>query len=438
MTTLLANAEMLFPARAQMTLTLMFHITFAAVGIGLPLLIVIAHRLHLRTGKAHYLELSKKWTKTTGLLFAVGAVSGTALSFELGLLWPKYMEIIGASVGHLFALEGFAFFLEAIFLGLYLYGRDRMSPRAHWWCAVAIAFFGALSGWLVLGVNAWMQIPVGVKFDANLNVIESNPYAIFATYAWFTMALHSTLACYMAVAFAVASVYAIGILRGRRDEYHFSGLRIAMTVGVISALLQPISGDLIAKFVHKTQPTKLAAMESHFETRAYAPMVIGGWPNMETREVRFAIEIPGMLSFLATGDRSATITGLNDIPRELWPNVPIVHTAFQIMVGLGVWMMLLAVIWAALRIFKRTKEEGRWLLRALAITGPAGFIALQAGWFVTEVGRQPWVIQDVLKTADTVTPSPYVWQIFISFAILYALLAVVTVILLRYLARKPA
>ncbi|MCS7032970.1 MAG: cytochrome ubiquinol oxidase subunit I, partial [Phycisphaerae bacterium] len=343
---LLGNSSLL-PSRLQMAVTLAFHITFAAVGIGLPLLMVISERLYLRTGKVHYRSLAQKWSKATAVLFAIGAVSGTALSFELGLLWPRYMQITGAAVGHLFGLEGFAFFLEAIFLGLYIYGWDRLPPKGHFWCGVAIAFFGALSGWLVLGVNAWMQLPVGVQLDSAGNVTSVNPFAIFRTYAWFTMALHSTLACYIAVSFAVAAVYAAGYLKGRRDDYHRFAIRIAMTVGTVVALLQPISGDLIAKFVYRTQPAKFAAMEAHFETSRYAPAFIGGIPDVDSGTVRFAIPLPGVLSFLATGDPSSEIKGLNDIDRSLWPNVALVHVSFQIMVGLGVVLMILG-IWFAL------------------------------------------------------------------------------------------
>lgn len=233
--------ETLTAARLQMALSLGFHMVFAAVGIGLPLLLVIVEGLYLKTGAEHYLALARKWAKVTGLLFAVGAVSGTALAFELGLLWPRYMELTGAAVGHMFALEGYAFFIEAIFIGLYLYGWDRLKPLHHWLCGVAIALSGAASGVLVLGVNAWMQLPVGFELDAATGqVLVTDPLAIYKRYAWFVMALHSTLACYIAVAFAVAAVYAAGWLKGRTDAYHRSAIRIAMAVGGITAVLQPL------------------------------------------------------------------------------------------------------------------------------------------------------------------------------------------------------
>jgi cytochrome d ubiquinol oxidase subunit I len=423
-------------ARWQMTVSLAFHIVFAAVGIGLPLLLVIAERRYLRTGRDHYRALARKWAKATGLLFAVGAVSGTALSFELGLLWPRYMEITGAAVGHLFALEGYAFFIEAIFIGLYLYGWDRLSPKAHWWCGVVIAVSGALSGILVLGVNAWMQLPVGFTLDANGTVTSTQPLAIFGTYAWLTMAIHSTLSCYIAVGFAAAAIYAAGYLKGRRDDYHRAAMRIALTVGAVTAILQPVSGDLLAKFVYRTQPAKFAAMEAHFDTTAYAPIQIGGIPDEQAGKLKYAIKIPGMLSFLATHDHSAVVTGLNDIPRDLWPNVGLTHMAFDVMVGIGSALMLLGA-WFFVRWWRQRGAlfDSRWLLRAIVIAGPLGFVALEAGWVVTEAGRQPWVIQGYLKTADAVTPFRDVTPFLCGFVALYVLLGATVVVLLRYLGR---
>lgn len=412
----------LLAARLQMAISLAFHMVFAAIGIGLPCLIVIAQGLYLRTGQQHYKDLAYKWAKVTGLLFAVGAISGTALAFELGLLWPAYMKITGAAVGHLFALEGYAFFIEAIFLGLYLYGGKRLSERAHWFCAIVIAVSGALSGWLVLGVNAWMQLPVGVTVVDGV-VTTTDPYAIFKTWAWVVMATHSTLSCYIAVAFAVAGVYAYGWLKGRRGAYTRSAIKIALAVGAVTALLQPISGDLLAKFVFKTQPVKLAAMEGHFETGKYAPLLIGGWPDEEAGETRGAIKIPGMLSFLADGKFDTEVKGLNDIPRELWPNVPLTHLAFDVMVGLGS-LLILASLWFWIGWWRKRDKllNSKWLLRFLVLCGPCGFIALEAGWIVTEVGRQPWVINGIMKTKDAVTTAGGLTTMFFLFTALYIVL----------------
>jgi cytochrome bd ubiquinol oxidase subunit I len=436
MTPLLALSN-LTAARWQMTVSLVFHMVFAAVGIGLPLLMVIAERRHLRTARPEYRDLARRWAKATGLLFAVGAVSGTALSFELGLLWPKYTAIMGSAVGHMFALEGYAFFIEAIFIGLYLYGWDRLSPRAHWWCGVVVAASGAASGVLVLGVNAWIQVPIGFTMNDAGVVTSTQPLAIFGTYAWWTMAVHSTLSCYIAVAFAVAAIHAAAYLKGRRDDYHRAAMRIALAVGAITAILQPLSGDLLAKFVYKTQPAKFAAMEAHFETSSHAPIQIGGLTDAQAGKLQYAISIPGALSFLATHDFSATVKGLNDIPRDLWPNVGLTHLAFDVMVGIGTLLAAISV-WYAWRRWRRNAHlfDSRPLLRALVITGPLGFIALEAGWIVTEAGRQPWVIQGHLKTADAVTPyrdvTPFLW----GFIALYVLLGTMVVVLLRYMRRS--
>jgi cytochrome d ubiquinol oxidase subunit I len=433
--------DVLIAARAQMAVSLIFHIVFAAIGIGLPLLMVIAERRWIATGQPHYLALTKKWAKATGLLFAIGAISGTALSFEIGLLWPKYMEILGGTVGHLFALEGFAFFIEAIFIGLYLYGWNRLSATAHWLCGIVVAVSGALSGVLVLGVNSWMQQPVGLVIE-NGRIVSADPLAVFTQYGWFTMGLHSTLSCYIAVGFAVAGVYAWGWLKGKRDAYHASALKIAMAVGAITAILQPVSGDLLAKFVFHTQPAKFASMEGQFKTETHAPLRLGGWPDVEAGETRYALEVPGGLSFMATGDPAANVPGLNDIPRENWPNVHVTHLAFQVMVGLGMALMALgAWFWISWWRKKEGALESRWLVRTLVVAASFGFIALEAGWIVTEVGRQPWVIQpnaangfSGLRTADAVTPASGVPFLFFGFTLLYLVLAAITVLLLRGLS----
>ena len=423
-------------ARSQMTLSLVFHMVFAAIGIGLPLMMVIAETLYLRTGRDHYKALAKKWAKGAGLLFAIGAVSGTALSLELGLLWPKYMEVIGATVGHIFGLEGFAFFIEAIFLALYLYGWDKLAPKAHLACGIVVAFAGALSGILVLGVNAWMQIPVGVTFNPDGSILVNDPIAIFKNPAWANMAIHSTISCYQATAFAVASIYAAAWLRGRRDAYVAAALKLSMAVSAVVAIAQPLSGDILAKFVYETQPVKFAAMEGQYATERRAPLRIGGWPDDEAGITRYAIEIPGGLSFLAKSDFNAEVVGLNAVPRDRRPNVHIVHLAFQIMVGLGTAMMLLAIwFWIAWWRKRIAAFDSRWLLRAIQVSGSFGFIALEAGWVVTEAGRMPWVIQGVMLAKNAITGSTDVPLMFGLFTLLYLLLGWTTVSLLRRLAR---
>jgi cytochrome d ubiquinol oxidase subunit I len=431
------SMDSLTAARLQMTMSLAFHMIYAAIGIGLPLLLVIVEGMYLRTGQPHYKELAKKWAKVTGLLFAVGAVSGTALSLELGLLWPKYMELLGAVVGHIFGLEGYAFFVEAIFIGLYLYGWDRLSAVAHWWCGVVIAISGMLSGVLVLGVNAWMQQPVGFEM-LDGEVVVADPIAIFKQPLWFYMAWHSTLACYISVAFAVAGWYAWRALGGHTTPYTRSAMIASMAVGGVTVMLQPLSGDLLAKYVFKTQPAKFAAMEGQFKTERYAPLRIGGWPDKETQTTNYALEIPGGLSYLAASDTAAVVPGLDRIPRDEWPNVELTHAAFQIMVASGTLLMLLSGwFWWSYYRARQAVCERRSLLWAMVLAAPLGFLGLEAGWFVTEVGRQPWIIQHVMRTSDAVTPAEGVFEMFIVFTLLYVLLGSTVLVLLYRLTRAP-
>lgn len=426
-------------ARMQMTLSLAFHMIFAAVGIGLPLLLVIVEGLWLRTKKEHYRQLARVWARATAVLFVVGAVSGTALAFELGLLWPKYMKLTGAVVGHIFALEGYAFFIEAIFIGLYLYGWDKLSPIAHWWCGVVVALSGMISGVLVLGVNSWMQLPVGFQMEAG-RVVVSDPIAIFKQPVWMHMAIHSTLSCYISVAFATAGIYAFTWLRGRRDAYTRSAIMVSMGVGAVTAFIQPISGDSLAKFVFQTQSTKFAAMEGNFKTQKYAPLRIGGFPDVKARETKWAIEIPGGLSFLASHEFDTEVPGLDQTPESDWPNVELTHMAFQVMVGGGTLLMFVGIWfwvslwrgwgWPLVYVPAAMNRAQNWLLWAIVVCGPMGFMALEAGWVVTEVGRQPWIIHKVMRTRDAVTPAAGVPEMFYAFGLLYLFLAFTVVMVL--------
>jgi cytochrome d ubiquinol oxidase subunit I len=427
----------LLAARSQMAVSLAFHILFAVVGIGMPVLMVIAERRYRKTGDRICLDLARRWAKGTAILFAVGAVSGTVLSFELGLLWPRFMELAGPVIGMPFSLEGFAFFTEAIFLGIYLYGWNRISPRAHLWAGVMVAVSGAASGIFVVIANAWMNSPTG--FDliegriANVDPIAGmlNPMALQQT-------LHMTLAAYAATGFVVAGIHAFLLLIDRQNAFHRRALVTALLVGGPAAVLQPISGDLSARTVARYQPAKLAAMESHFETSRRAPLVIGGWPDMARGKAGHAIEIPGGLSLLAFHDVNAQVTGLDRFPRADWPNVPILHAAFQLMVALGSFMAVVALWAGVLALRRRELCDSVWLLRALAVAAPMGFIAIEAGWTVTEVGRQPWIVYGVLRTADAVTPMPGLIVPFLLFSLLYCFLgAIVAWLLYRQIIRSP-
>jgi cytochrome bd ubiquinol oxidase subunit I len=427
----------LLAARSQMAVSLAFHILFAVAGIGLPVLMVLAERRWQKTRDPEALELAKRWAKGAAILFAVGAVSGTVLSFELGLLWPTFMEHAGAIIGMPFSLEGFAFFTEAIFLGIYLYGRGRISERAHLFAGVMVAVSGAASGIFVVLVNAWMNAPTGFELVGG-QITNIDPIEGMRSPAAFSQALHMTLAAYAATGFAVAGIHAALLLRRRDSAFHRLALRLALMMAVPAALLQPLSGDISARMVAETQPVKLAAMEGHFRTERRAPLRIGGWPDEEKRETRFAIAIPGGLSLLAFHDLNAEVKGLEAFPREDWPPVWPVHVAFQVMVGLGS-LMALAALWVLARaVRKRPVADSPWLLRFLAVLAPSGLIAVEAGWIVTEVGRQPWIIQGVMRTADAVTPMPGLVIPLAMVTVLYVLLGVATAWLLWRQVMKTA
>ena len=424
----------LFAARSQMAVSLAFHIIFAVVGIGMPALMVMAEWRWQRTGDPVLLELAKRWAKGTAILFAVGAVSGTVLSFELGLLWPTFMAQAGAVIGMPFSLEGFAFFTEAIFLGIYLYGWKRIAPRAHLLAGVVVAVSGALSGAFVVCANAWMNAPTGFRV-VNGQVTDVDPIAAMFNAAAPAEVVHMTLAAFAATGFAVAGVHALALRRGTvHRAFHRAALQIALLMAVPSALLQPLSGDLSARGVATRQPMKLAAMEGHLRTGP-AALVIGGWPDATTLTHRGAIEIPGAISLLLHGDPTASIRGLDAVPLADRPPVTVVHLAFQIMVGCGMVMAAVA-LWTLWRLRRRRRGYGaplpddRPFLTALVVASPLGFVALEAGWTVTEVGRQPWIMQDVLRTADAVTPVPGLTVPFVGFTLLYVGLAVTVALLL--------
>jgi cytochrome d ubiquinol oxidase subunit I len=416
-------------ARWQMGLSLGFHIVFAVIGMAMPLMMVVAEVAWLRTGRPEYRELVKRWSKGTAILFAVGAVSGTVLSFELGLLWPTFMEFAGPIIGMPFSLEGFAFFLEAIFLGLYLYGWQRLGAWAHVFAGVMVALGGALSGIFVVTANAWMNTPAGFRM-VNGAPVDVDPVAAMLNPAAGPQIVHMMLAAYAAVGVAVAGIHARLLLRDPYDPFHRRAFAIALLVGLPSAMLQPLSGDWAARLVARTQPAKLAALEGQFVTETHAPVRLGGIPDPELRETRYALEIPGGLSFLAYGDPAAKVVGLNDIPRDLWPPVTPVHMAFQIMVVIGVWLAVLGG-WATILWWRGRLFASRAFLRAMVVSTTLGFVAIEAGWIVTELGRQPWIIQGVLKTADAVTPMPGLVFPFALFTVVYIGLAVVVVAMIR-------
>ena len=425
----------LLAARLQMAMSLGFHIIFAAIGIALPLMMCLAEGCWLRTREHAYRALAQRWAKGAAILFAVGAVAGTVLSFELGLLWPVFMEFAGPIVGVGFGLEGFAFFTEAIFLGVYIYGWDRIPEKAHWAAGAIVAASGALSGVLVLSVNAWMNTPAGFRLvDGKAEDIE--PISALLNPAMLAEALHMSLAAYAATGLLVAGIHAILLMRDRENPFHRRALGIALLIGGGASLLQPLSGHYAAHIVAKTQPAKLAAMEAQFRTERRAPLRIGGLPDPKTETTPYAVEIPAGLSILAYNDPNAEVKGLDAIPADRRPPVVVVHVAFQIMVACGVAMASLAV-WAGLSWWRtRRAPTGPAFLLAAALVSPLGMIAIEAGWTVTEVGRQPWIIQGVMRTTDAVTSVPGLWISCLAYTLLYAGLGTVVVLLLLHQFRS--
>ncbi|QXJ20323.1 cytochrome ubiquinol oxidase subunit I [Actinomadura graeca] len=422
-------------ARTQMGLSLGWHIVLACLGVGMPAITLIAEWRGHRTGDAAYRLLARRWARAMGVLFAVGAVSGTILSFEMGLLWPGFMGAYGQVIGLPFSLEGIAFFIEAIFLGLYLYAWDRLPPRRHLLAGLPIVAAGVASAFFVVTANAWMQRPVGFDTEDG-RVVAVRPWEAMFNPAMPSQTVHMILAAFMVAGFGMASVYAVAMLRGRRDRYHRLGFLLPFTVAALITPAQIAVGDWSAHFVADDQPVKLAAMEGLYETGRGVPLHIGG--IAVDGELRYAAEIPDGLSLLAHWDPDAEIAGLDGVPGADRPPVNVVHLAFQAMVGLGFAMLALAAWFALCWWRRRDLPRTPWFLRAASLSGVAAVAALEAGWVVTEVGRQPWIVYGVLRTADAVNPAPgLVWG-FALVAAVYAVLTVASVYVLRRMARdKP-
>lgn len=410
-----------------MAFSLGFHIIFAAVGMVMPFFMFASQVSFNRRKNYHDLQLTNMWSKGVAVIFATGAVSGTVLSFELGLLWPGFMEHAGPIIGMPFSWEGTAFFLEAIALGIFLYGRDKLPVWAHTLSGLVVGVAGLASGIFIVSANSWMNTPAGFDW-VNGAAINVDPVKAMFNKHWLQQSVHMALASFEAVGFAVAGIHALFYLNGKNKALNTSAIHISLTFAAIAALLQPISGHFSAQQVAKNQPVKLAAMESHFETEQGASLVIGGIPDTESRTIKGAIRLPKLLSFLAFNDFSAEVKGLNDFPREEWPPVLIVHLAFQLMVALGSLLTVIGAVFFFLRW--RKKSLPRWFLKTLVCAIPMGFLALEAGWVVTEVGRQPWIVYGIMKTADAVTPMPGIGFHFLLFLLVYLFTATLCVFLL--------
>ncbi|MEV4181596.1 cytochrome ubiquinol oxidase subunit I [Streptosporangium canum] len=429
-----ASAADLVAARLQMALSLGWHIVLACLGVGMPALLLYAEWRAIRTGDGDSMRLARRWAKAMGVLFAVGAVSGTILSFEMGLLWPGLMGTYGEVIGLPFALEGIAFFVEAIFIGVYLYGWDRLPPKIHLLSGVPVLIAGVASAFFVVTANAWMNQPVGFVVE-NGRVRDVAPWRAMFNPATPPQTLHMIVAAFMVAGFATAGVYAVAMLRGRRDRYHRLGFMIPFTMAAVFAPIQILLGDYAAKFLAEYQPTKLAAAEGLFLTRAGAPLSLGGF--VVDGELRYAIEIPNGLSLLVGYSPHTVVQGLDQVPVADRPPVTPVHLAFDTMVGIGFFLLLLSAWYVLAWGRRRELPRSRWFLRLAAVSGVAAVVAVEAGWVVTEVGRQPWVVYGKLRTSDAVNPVPGLWAGFVVVSLVYAVLTVATVYVLRRMARAP-
>ncbi len=412
----------LLSARALMGISLGFHIIYVAFGIGFPLLLLISECLALKTQNELYHQLARSWTRPMTVLFTIGAVSGTILSFELGLLWPVFMGFGGPMIGLPFWLEGFAFFIEAIFLALYVYGEQRLSRRALALTTIPIAISSVASAVFVISANSWMNTPAG--FDLlNGNLFNVRPWQAMANGSWLSEAVHGTLATCVASSFAIAGIYAYHLLKKRLTAENKLGLSLTLAVGSILVPLMLVSGDFAATRVARNQPAKMAAMEAVSETTQGAPLVIGGWVDQSTNQLRYGILIPKVLSLLAFHDPNATVLGLNAFPRELRPNPNIVHPFFDLMIMSFFIMLTSAGLFWIARWKGKEVFTNRALLIAILISSPFGLLAQEFGWFVTEFGRQPWIARGAMLVAEGVTPRPVGW-ILIIFVIVYIALTI--------------
>jgi cytochrome bd ubiquinol oxidase subunit I len=425
----------LLEARQMQALSFAVHIPLVCFGIAFPVMVLFVEWLGHRTGDRVYLTLARRWSRVMLVLFGVGVITGTVLSFEMGLLWPNFTGTFGAVFGVGFAIEGFSFFLEAIFIGIYVYGWGRLSPRMHMLSGIPIVITGFTGSLMVIAVNAWMNHPGGFRL-AGGKVIDIDPYkALFAnTYLWHEL-VHMYVAGYIVTGFIVAGWYAFCRLRGRWGRYERTGLTVPLTIAALAAPVQILVGDWAARDVATTQPIKLAAIEGLYKTTRGAPEHVLGWYT--DHQLKYAIEIPHLLSILSFHSWNATVQGLQSVPAGQRPPVNVVHWSFQIMVGIGTLLALLGVVYLAMWIWKRRMPDSIWFFRALIAAGPLAVVALIAGWVVTEVGRQPWVVYGVMRTDAAVTGAHGIPVGYGALAASYLVVACGLGWVLRRLARSP-
>ena len=431
------DQDYLLEARQMQAMSFVMHIPLVCFGIAFPSLVIFMEWLGLKTGKAHFTAIARRWSKVMITLFAAGVVTGTLLSFELGMLWPGFMSAFGDVFGLAFGLEGFSFFIEAIFISIYVYSWEKISPRKHILTGIPVIATGITGSMMVIAVNAWMNNPSGFSIDSAGQVTDVKPFeALFANGHLWPQLTHMYLAAYIVVGFLVAGIYAFAWLRGRRGDYFRTAMVVPLAVACLAAPAQILIGDWAARTVADDQPIKLASFEGLYETTEGAPETIFGWYT-EDNTIEYGIEIPKLLSLLAYHDPNATVQGLETVPEDDWPAINVVRLSFQTMVGIGTGLAALAAwfLWVWFR--RRRLPETKWFYRAVILAGPGAVIALIAGWVTTEVGRQPWVVYGVMRTEQAVTGADGVVFGFAALAAVYVALIATVFWVLRRIASQP-
>ncbi|MBK8293756.1 MAG: cytochrome ubiquinol oxidase subunit I [Solirubrobacterales bacterium] len=432
---LIATSSELMPARSQMAFTLGFHIIIACLGVGFPAMMLIANYIGLKKNDEDALRLAERWSKVAAVTFAVGAVTGTVISFEFGLLWPEFTARFGDVFGILFGIEGIFFFLEAIFIAIYILGWKRLSGWKHFWTGVPVVICGIGGAFSVVAVNSWMNQPGGFKMAANGAVTDVEPLKVIFNNAVSYEVPHMILAAYLVTGFLVASVYAVGLLKGRRDRHHRLGLLIPLTVALILTPIQFAVGDTAARSIAKDQPVKFAAMECVQTTSTDVTEYLYG--RCTDDGVKGGIGIPGFDSFLVGWSTSTEVTGLDSVPADERPPAnTMLHWAFDTMVGICSVLILLGMWFGWSWWRRRDYPKSKWFLRAVSVSGIGAIIALECGWIVTEVGRQPWIVYEIMKTEEAVTGASGVRVTFAIVIVIYAILGVATVLALRTMAKR--
>jgi cytochrome d ubiquinol oxidase subunit I len=432
--------EEIMLARATFGMTMAFHIIFATLGVGLPLMILLAELLYQRTKDNDYQLMAKRWTKGQAILLGVAIPSGTIAGVQLSLLWPGFMEVVGKVISLPFQIEIFAFFLEALFMSIYVYAADRLTPFMRIISVFLILAGATASAVLITNVHAFEGTPAGFQM-VNGEVVNVDPWKAFFNPGFVVTALHVTVSAYMTGAFVIASVAAYKMLKtkgtGREYQFHQKALLIGLIVGGTFSLLTALNGHESAQYLHRYQPEKLAAAEGLFETQPYAPLVIGGFTDPVTKEVKYGIEIPWLLSFLAGNRFDEVVVGLNDFPQEYWPPL-FVHTLFNGMVGIGTLLILVGFLGFAWKKLLKKESFPRWAMWLFVLSGPLSMLGIEFGWVFACTGRQPWVIYRIMTTAQAATKAEGLGFFFIMFLVIYILLAIITVLVfLYYFKRHP-